>query len=239
MRVRPWLLVAALPLLLLPACTDGHIDVLGYTTKPNFDDHIRTVRLNIFENRTFQKGLEFELQQSLTTEIEYRSKMKVVGMGCDADSEICGIIKNYTKNILNRTQQNQTREEETVLEVEVVWRNLRTGEILTDRRHNTNPPIIPTIMPSLGNIPTTSPTTLADGVTPPPPPPVGAAPPGPTLAGPPPPNNTILPGAVIVKSRGEVIPELAVSNAAARQKNSDTLARAIVDMMESPWTNRP
>src|SRR5438105_3097422 len=145
------LVSAMLSLLFLPACQDGHLNVLGYTTRPNYDTSIKTVRLNIFENRTFYRGLEFELQEALVRDIEKITPYKVVGIGCNADTEISGTIVTYNKNILNRTQQNETREAETVLTVELVWKDLRTGELLSSpARGMTNPPVIPPIMPGIG-----------------------------------------------------------------------------------------
>ena len=56
-------LLMLLPALLLPACHDGHMDILGYTSKPNYDTNIKTVRVNVGENHTFYKDLEVELQE--------------------------------------------------------------------------------------------------------------------------------------------------------------------------------
>src|SRR5262245_2349620 len=40
--------------LLLPSCaTDGHFSILGYSTRPNYDPNIRTVRVPLFKNKTF------------------------------------------------------------------------------------------------------------------------------------------------------------------------------------------
>ena len=43
--------------LALPSCAwDGHFDLLGYSTKPNYDTTIRTVRVPIFKNRVALVG---------------------------------------------------------------------------------------------------------------------------------------------------------------------------------------
>jgi len=65
----------------------------------------------------------------------------------------------FTKIILNRNQVNEVREAETILGVETVWRNLRTGEILSlPRKGPGAPPPLPVDLPP--------------GVPPPKPPPV-------------------------------------------------------------------
>jgi Lipopolysaccharide-assembly len=141
-------------ILLLPACgSDGQFCILGYTTRPNYNSNIRTVRVPIFKNLTFRRGLEFELTRAVVREIEAKTPYKVVS-GDDADTELSGTILTLTKSVINRTQLNEVREAETVLGVEVVWKDLRTGEILSQ------PPPPP-------------------GAPPPPPPPPGQPPPPP------------------------------------------------------------
>src|SRR5262245_45600048 len=58
----------------LPACTSGgNVSVLGYSTKPLHDTEIRTVRVPIFENRTFRRGLEFDLTKEVIRQIEQKT----------------------------------------------------------------------------------------------------------------------------------------------------------------------
>src|SRR5262245_53116693 len=41
----------------LPACDpDGNFTILGYTTQPNYDCKYKTVRVPIFQNKTFRRG---------------------------------------------------------------------------------------------------------------------------------------------------------------------------------------
>jgi len=117
---------------LLPSCAgDGNFTLLGYTTKPNYDCAIRTVRVPIFKNLSFRRGLEFDLTAAVVREIEQKTPYKVVGDDCDADAELVGTVGYLNKGILNRHQLNEVREAETTLAVEIVFRNLKTGEILS------------------------------------------------------------------------------------------------------------
>jgi hypothetical protein len=135
--------------LLLPSCAwDGNFTILGYTTKPNYDTSIHTVRVPIFKNQTFYRGLEFELTQAVVREIQAKTPYKVVSAGCDADTELTGNIVQFTKIILNRNQVNEVREAETIMGVEIVWRNLRTGEILSlPKKGPGAPPPVPADLP--------------------------------------------------------------------------------------------
>ncbi|HEV3083340.1 MAG TPA: LPS assembly lipoprotein LptE [Gemmataceae bacterium] len=135
--------------LLLPSCAwDGNFTILGYTTKPNYDTSIHTVRVPIFKNQTFYRGLEFELTQAVVREIDAKTPYKVVSASCDADTELTGNIVQFTKIILNRNQLNEVREAETIMGVEIVWRNLRTGEILSlPKKGPGAPPPVPADLP--------------------------------------------------------------------------------------------
>ena len=51
--------------LTLASCeSGGHFTALGYTTKPNYDPCIKSVYVPIFENKTFRRGLEFDLTRA-------------------------------------------------------------------------------------------------------------------------------------------------------------------------------
>jgi hypothetical protein len=139
---------------------DGQFTVFGYTTQPNYDTCIHTVRVPIFKNNTLYRGLEFELTRAVVREIEAKTPFKVVGENAAADTELTGTIIGLNKNILSRTQLNEVREAETVLAVEVVWRDLRTGDILSRPR------------PGPGVPPPVPPPNAPPGTPPPPPPPV-------------------------------------------------------------------
>src|SRR5262249_42619491 len=96
---RRWLagLVSGLALL-LPSCTnDGHVSLFGYTSHPPYDLSIATVRVPIFKNLSFRRGLEFDLTRAVVREIESKTPYKVVSGDCPADTELSGTIINLTK----------------------------------------------------------------------------------------------------------------------------------------------
>ncbi len=130
--------------LLLPSCTStGNFCVLGYSTEANFDRTIRTVRVPIFKNNTLRdstrQGIEFDLTRAVVREIELTTPYKVVSDGCSADTELTGTIVRYNKLLLNRNQLNEVREAEMTLAVEVVWTDLRSGEVLSQAQHKLDP----------------------------------------------------------------------------------------------------
>jgi len=251
--------------LFLPACTqDGHFTFLGYTTQPNYNMKIHTVRVPIFKNYTFRRGLEFELTREVCKQIEQKTPYKVVSADQPADSELLGTITIFNKNMLNRNQLNEIREAETTLTVELIWRDLRTGEILSLPEKGPGAPAVnlaipgqPVLtIPGLPGVemgpPPTEEAPPVDPTQPPtsgptlpevagPTPPAGSLPlPPPGTAGLPPPPGT--PGApvpakpvVAVQSLATYAPELGQTNWSAYQLNIQRMATQIVSMMEAPW----
>src|SRR2546422_5758194 len=123
--------LVASSLLLLSACTGNgaHFSILGYTTEPPYDCSIRTVYVPIFQNYTFRRGLEFDLQRAIVREIEAKTPFKVAASQLVADTELCGKIVNRNKAVINANQLNEVREAETSLVVELIWRDLRLGHV--------------------------------------------------------------------------------------------------------------
>lgn len=224
------LFVVAAGALFLPGCDwDGQFTVLGYTTAPQYDRSIHTVYVPIFKNLTFWKRMEFELTRQVIREIETKTPYKVVSDRSKADTELLGTIISYNKNVINRNQLNEIREAETTLAVEVVWRDLRTGEILSRPQRGANPPAIPPMAPPIAEPGLQGAVAMPGAPTPgvPVPPPPGGPPVPGGPPGPPPP--------VLVQSIGGYIPELGPSTLTAQSQNINRLAVQIVSMMEKPW----
>jgi hypothetical protein len=122
--------LVALAALLLPLAGcgwDGHFSILGYTTQPMYDLGIRSVRLPIFKNTTMRRGIEFDLTEAVKNQILSKTPYRIVQNCDDADTELIGTIIGRSKAVINFNQLGETREAETTLTVEVVWRDLRPG----------------------------------------------------------------------------------------------------------------
>jgi|SRR6516165_1174676 hypothetical protein len=192
--------------LICSSCTaDHHFTIFGYTTRPNYDENIKTVYVPIFKNKSIWRGLEFDLTRMVVQEIESKTPFKVESDCSKADTELIGTVVNLNKNMLNRNQLNEVREAETVLAVEVVWRDRRTGEVLSQPRR---PGDVLLVIPSL---------------------PAGSGKP----EGPLPPIPPATPTMVV--STAGFIPELGESLTTAQQQNIKRLATQIVSLMEKAW----
>ena len=241
------LLFLATYALLLPSCAwDGHFDVLGYTTQPNYDTSFKTVRVPIFKSRvnlvgTTGPGLEQDLTEAIVREIQLKTPYKI-SQG-DADTELTGTIIGFTKGLLNYTQLNTVREAETTLIVELVWRDLRTGKILTKATRRPGQPL--PVDPRQPLLPDDL-TAGRETVLPP-----GIRPNGVISAPIRPSSDIIGTGSnevavidpqtrekavpVVIRSVGHFRPELGESITTALKENVDRIAVQIVSVMEKGW----
>ncbi len=195
-------------LALAAGCQSGRdFTFLGYSTKPQHDETIRTVYVPVFKNLAFQttanRELEVDITRAVIREIEQRTRIKVVSDRERADTELLGTLVNLRKGVVNTNQQNLTREAEITATVNLVWRDLRDGRVLSNRRPAAAPEAAVPFDPSL-----------------PPAEPVAA-------------REKAIPAQVVAV--GRVVPELGETNATANQSIANQLARQIVNMMESNW----
>jgi hypothetical protein len=129
---RCWGIAVALLLsavLCLTGCTSGgHIDLFGYTTRPPFDESIRTIYVPIALNTTYRQGIEFDLTRAVVREIGANSPYRVTSNRNHADTELLMKIVNVRKTVLLQNQLGETRDAELGMTIEVVWKDLRPGK---------------------------------------------------------------------------------------------------------------
>ncbi len=148
---------AAAPLAL--GCrSGGNFRLLGYTTEPQFDPDIRSIYIPTFKLTAFitspYRGIDVDVTKAVVEELAARrSPMKIVSDPSRADTELIGTIVTVGKNVLNRNPQNLIREAEVFLAVDLVWRDLRSGEILTNGKPAARPPAAGPFDPSVGVAP--------------------------------------------------------------------------------------
>lgn len=206
------------PVAALCGCRGG-FSLLGYHVGADalYDPNIRTVYVPLFNNRAFQttpyRGFEVDVTQAVIREIGKTTSFRVSSDYNTADTELLGNIVSIQHNLLNRNQLNLTREAELVVTVDVVWRDLRDGTILSNPRKRPIP----------GR---TVPSPAIDG------PPV---PFDPTVELPPVLPEIEAPVPVRIVATGRMLPELGETNASASTRVHNQIAVQIVSMMEKRW----
>ena len=137
MRYR-FFILAIVTVLPFGCTSDGHVQILGYSTRPLHDERFKTIYVPVFQNRAFQsgplRGLENELTLAVQRQIEQDTNYKLVSYRDGADTELLVTIIGTPQAIFNRNQLNEVRGSDMVVQVELVWRDLRTGEVLSKMR---------------------------------------------------------------------------------------------------------
>jgi hypothetical protein len=106
----------------------------GYTTKEVYPTDVRSVAVPIFENRSFYRGAERDLTESLVKEIELRTPYKVT-RGAAADSELTGTIVDVRQRMISRRRPGNVPEQiEVSIIVDWTWKNQRTGQAIRTRQ---------------------------------------------------------------------------------------------------------
>jgi hypothetical protein len=106
----------------------------GYSHKQVFPTQYHTVSVPIFQNRSFYRGVEFELTEALVKEIELRTPYKVVSDAA-AGTALTGTVVAVEQAPLSRARRGGVPQVvEMVVTVDWVWRDNRTGETIRERR---------------------------------------------------------------------------------------------------------
>jgi hypothetical protein len=109
----------------------GCSDIGGYSTQTLFPDNIATVRLEMFDNRSFRRGVEYDLSDALAKRIELDSPYKIVSDKDRADSVLSGQLTFIGESTLT-TERDLARplEREVFLTAVVNWKDLKTGRMM-------------------------------------------------------------------------------------------------------------
>ncbi len=114
----------------------------GYTVGNDFRRDITSVAVPIFENTTNRRGIEFQLTEYVQKEITKRAQYRL-SKGLEADTKLTGKIVSFRKDVLGETAQDDPRELQISLMVQVKWEDIRTGKILAEEEIPLSPDVIP------------------------------------------------------------------------------------------------
>jgi hypothetical protein len=120
---------------LLCLCFCGCSKTGGYSNEPLFTSEVRSVYVEMFENESFRRGVEYELTDALAKRIEAETPYKIISSRNRADSIISGQISSVRQALLSIEREMGTAlEREVELRAVVNWKNLKTGQLLIDNR---------------------------------------------------------------------------------------------------------
>ena len=113
----------------------GCAEMAGYSNESLFPEDISSVRLEMFDNQTFRRGVEYELTDALAKRIEVETPYKIVSNQDLADTVISGQIVSMDELALSTDPEiGRVLEKELELRAVVNWKNLKTGQLLIDNQ---------------------------------------------------------------------------------------------------------
>jgi hypothetical protein len=105
----------------------------GYQWSSLYRGDVRTVAVPIFGNRTYYRGLEFNLTKAVANQLEMRSPYKIVPRE-RADTVLEAEVVKVRLRTLSEGTGAVPQEQLFSVGVNFVWRDLRTGAILVQRK---------------------------------------------------------------------------------------------------------
>jgi len=107
----------------------------GYSNESLYPGGVRSVYVEMFDNQSFRRGIEYELTDALAKRIEAETPYKIVSDSSRADTVISGRIVQAGEAVLSTERQTgRALERQVCLRAVVDWKNLKTGELLIDNR---------------------------------------------------------------------------------------------------------
>lgn len=110
MKFSPRLILATLGLLAVSGCgynqsgSSGNSIASGYHWNSLYREDVQTVAAPIFTNKSYHRGIEFQLTEAVIKQVELRAPYKVVSRE-HADTIIEGQINQVTMNTISRDYQ--------------------------------------------------------------------------------------------------------------------------------------
>jgi hypothetical protein len=125
----------ALMLFVIPFCLCGCSQFSGYSNDAMFPEDVSSIYVEMFDNKSFWRDVEYDLSTALAKRIEADTPYKIVSSRDRADTVISGQISSIGRS--SPTTERETGrplEFELELRATVNWKNLKTGELLINRR---------------------------------------------------------------------------------------------------------
>jgi outer membrane lipopolysaccharide assembly protein LptE/RlpB len=116
---------AFLPAVLVLAATGG----CGYSLQGNLPDHLKTVSVPVFKNRTTEAGAESTITAAVINAFTSNGRLKVVSLD-QADSVLDGEVTGYQVQSLTYDSRLNLRSYRLTVTMNVRFRDVRRTELL-------------------------------------------------------------------------------------------------------------
>jgi hypothetical protein len=124
--IAPHAILTVMALCLVSGC--------GYSQREPFPEQYNAVAVPIFENASFERGVEFDLAEALTKELRSRTPYQIRRADI-ADTVLDGEITRVDRDMLSRREVGGVPQEvEVTVSIDFTWTDARTGETIMERR---------------------------------------------------------------------------------------------------------
>jgi len=107
----------------------------GYNNDSLYRDNIKTVCVDIFENDSFERGVEYELTDAVCKRIEAQTPYRIESDKNKADTILSGRITKVLNTALSvERQTGRAMEKQYSITVVVNFKDMNTGELLVDNQ---------------------------------------------------------------------------------------------------------
>jgi hypothetical protein len=106
----------------------------SYSSESLYPRQVSTVCVEMFDNRTFWRGQEYDLTDALCKRIETDTPYRVLSDKAGADTVLSGYITSVDKGtLILEPQVGRPLQQHLQLTAVVTWKDRRTGELLLDK----------------------------------------------------------------------------------------------------------
>ena len=122
---------ASSAVLCLVLATGGCGGSSGYSNASLFPNDVENVYVEMFDNRSFRRGVEYTFSNALAKRIEVETPYKIVSDRDRADSVMSGQLVAVGESILTLERElGRAMEKEVLLTAVVNWKNLKNGRLM-------------------------------------------------------------------------------------------------------------
>lgn len=105
-----------------------------YTAKQIFPKQYHSIAVPIFKNTTFYRGVEDDLAEALTKQLETRTPYAIASTH-SAQTALSGTITSITQRRISRSGTGGLSQEiEIKITVNFIWKDLQTGKVILERK---------------------------------------------------------------------------------------------------------
>lgn len=126
MRIAGTLFASLLTAVLFAGCR-------GYSNQSLYTNEVKSVYVEMFDNTTFQRDLEYDLTDAIAKRIDAETPYRIVSDKSRADTVLSGKITGIGSTALTiERETGRSLENQAEVTAQFSWKNLKTGEYLLE-----------------------------------------------------------------------------------------------------------